>query len=503
MVCRERERGRGREQIGREGEKERQRTRKTEPGGAKSHARKETKTDLTTNIDAPKNPEPKNHSLLNSISPIERGSVLLARAPALPMADRRMQGAEEEEELERASSRCASSSAATTSFAPPLPLPPSSPLPAATSAPPGVSSRPRSPPPEAYGSSPLWTPHPLSDEGDDEEGDGSVAAAPRAGDDDDGSKEGGDEGEGRRSPGPSATAAPTPSPGPVPPPSPSGGDGPPRPARATPPPSTTTPVYVMLPLDTVWLPDDPEAGGALLTRGAALEAALRALAAAGVTGVAVDVWWGIAEAAGPGKYDFDAYARLFAAAAAAGLKVSATMSFHAAGGNVGDTCTVPLPPWVLAAGEEEPDMFYTDAAGHRNRECLSLGADEVECLPAAGHAAGAGADAGAASRPPPMRTPVRAYADFVSAFATRFRSALAAGTITEVTVGLGPAGELRYPSYPEGDGRWRFPGVGAFQCYDAHLKRSLASAALEAGEPAWGHGAPHDAGWVWTFFCSV
>lgn len=40
------------------------------------------------------------------------------------------------------------------------------------------------------------------------------------------------------------------------------------------------------------------------------------------------------------------------------------------------------------------------------------------------------------------------------------------GVITEVTVGMGPAGELRYPSYPEGDGRWRFPGIGQFQCYD-------------------------------------
>lgn len=31
---------------------------------------------------------------------------------------------------------------------------------------------------------------------------------------------------------------------------------------------------------------------------------------------------------------------------------------------------------------------------------------------------------------------------------------------------MGPAGELRYPAYPEGDGRWRFPGTGEFQCYD-------------------------------------
>ena len=415
--------------------------------------------------------------------------MLLARAPAVP--DRRR--GEEEEELGRASRR-ASSSAASTSFSSPPPPPLSQPqslplpLPAVTSAPPGVSSRPRSPPPEAYGSSPLWTPHPLSDDEDKVEGDENVAAAFRTEDDDDD-----DEVEGGSSS--AATAAPI-SPGPFPSSLPRDGSG----AKQRQPPRTTTPVYVMLPLDTVWLPDDPAAGGALLTRGAALEAALRALAAAGVTGVAVDVWWGIAEAAGPGRYDFDAYAKLFEAAAAAGLKVSATMSFHAAGGNVGDTCTVPLPPWVLAAGEAEPDMFYTDAAGHRNKECLSLGADEVDCLPAAKNAdaddeeSKRGTDETASPSPAPMRTPVRAYADFVSAFASRFRQALLAGTIAEVTVGLGPAGELRYPSYPEGDGRWRFPGVGAFQCYDAHMKRSLASAALAAGEPAWGHGAPHDAG---------
>ena len=31
---------------------------------------------------------------------------------------------------------------------------------------------------------------------------------------------------------------------------------------------------------------------------------------------------------------------------------------------------------------------------------------------------------------------------------------------------MGPAGELRYPSYPESNGTWRFPGIGEFQCYD-------------------------------------
>lgn len=39
---------------------------------------------------------------------------------------------------------------------------------------------------------------------------------------------------------------------------------------------------------------------------------------------------------------------------------------------------------------------------------------------------------------------------------------LEAGVIIDIEVGLGPAGELRYPSYPERQG-WVFPGIGEFQ----------------------------------------
>jgi beta-amylase len=38
--------------------------------------------------------------------------------------------------------------------------------------------------------------------------------------------------------------------------------------------------------------------------------------------------------------------------------------------------------------------------------------------------------------------------------------------LQEIQVGMGPAGELRYPSYPESNGTWKFPGIGAFQCND-------------------------------------
>lgn len=233
------------------------------------------------------------------------------------------------------------------------------------------------------------------------------------------------------------------------------------------------PVYVMLPLDTVWIVERDKRTVGIITREKALDVGLRTLKMAGVEGVMVDVWWGMAEHSGPGEYDFSAYKRLFDKIANFGLKIQTVMSFHAAGGNVGDTCKVPLPRWVLDVGEQNPDIYYTDRHGVRNRECLSLGCDEVPLFEG--------------------RTPVDIYRDFINAFADKF-DYLFGDVITEITVGMGPAGELRYPSYPEGDGRWRFPGVGEFQCYDKYLLASLKEAADAAGHPEWGNGGPHDAG---------
>lgn len=51
-------------------------------------------------------------------------------------------------------------------------------------------------------------------------------------------------------------------------------------------------------------------------------------------------------------------------------------------------------------------------------------------------------------------------------------------TISDICIGCGPCGELRYPSYPENrreptGSQWRFPGVGEFQCYDKYSLDSL------------------------------
>ncbi|KAL0051241.1 hypothetical protein WJX82_004216 [Trebouxia sp. C0006] len=247
------------------------------------------------------------------------------------------------------------------------------------------------------------------------------------------------------------------------------------------------PVYVMLPLDTVWLADREGQKVSVIKREQALNVGLQMLKKAGVEGVMIDVWWGIVEHAGPQQYDFSAYQRLFATAAQAGLKIQAVMSFHAAGGNVGDTCKISLPKWISDIGIGNPDIFYTDKHGYRNKECLSLGCDSEPLFWG--------------------RTPVDMYRDFISAFADTFDD-LAGSKLVEVTVGLGPAGELRYPAYPEGDGRWRFPGVGEFQCYDKYMLADLKQAADAVGRPEWGCEGPHDCGdynspaWDTDFFVS-
>ena len=160
------------------------------------------------------------------------------------------------------------------------------------------------------------------------------------------------------------------------------------------------PVFVMLPLDTVWVIERDGRKISILKKEKSLEIALHTLKQAGVEGVMVDVWWGLVERAGPRSYDFSAYHSLFRKIARAGLKVQAVMSFHAAGGNVGDTCKIPLPRWILDIGDKDPDIYYTDKSGHRNRECLSLGCDESPIFWG--------------------RTPVEMYGDFIEAFAQTF-----------------------------------------------------------------------------------
>ena len=233
-----------------------------------------------------------------------------------------------------------------------------------------------------------------------------------------------------------------------------------------------TPVFVMLPLDVI------SRDGALQHR-QALEISLRTLKKIGVEGVMTDVWWGIVERDGPEMYDWTAYLELLDLVQRAGLKLNAVMSFHACGANVGDYFKVTLPPWVLEAASADPDLFFTDQYGYRNPECISLWADNAMTL----HG----------------RTPLESYRDFMRSFRDAVEREGFGDVLSEVSVGCGPCGELRYPAYPENkispnSSQWQFPGIGEFQCYDQRALGNLARAGSEAGHIEWGGAGPHDAG---------
>ncbi|KAL5198573.1 hypothetical protein ABZP36_002085 [Zizania latifolia] len=223
-------------------------------------------------------------------------------------------------------------------------------------------------------------------------------------------------------------------------------------------------VNVMLPLDAVTVDNK-------FVKGDEIRAWLKKLTEAGVDGVMSDVWWGLVEGKAPGVYDWDAYTQLFKVVQEAGLKLQAIMSFHQCGGNVGDVVNIPIPQWVRDIGDSEPDIFYTNRGGVRNIESLTLGVDDQPLF----HG----------------RTPIQMYADYMKSFRENMAEFLDAGVIVDIEVGLGPAGEMRYPSYPQSQG-WVFPGIGEFICYDKYLEADFRAAAAKAGHPEWE--LPDDAG---------
>lgn len=221
--------------------------------------------------------------------------------------------------------------------------------------------------------------------------------------------------------------------------------------------SAASEVFVMLPLNTV-----SNAGS--LTDQSGLAAQLDTLKDSGVDGFMADMWWGVTEPSSK-SYSFDAYKDLVSMAKDRGMKVQFVTSFHQCGGNVGDECNIPIPSF--ASGQH--GIWYKDQDGNEDKEYISLFADDVEVN---------------------GRTPLQMYSDWFGAFSEAFAQDIGS-TITELQVGMGPAGELRYPAYQLA--HWSFCGVGAFQVWDDHALASFRSAASAAGHSEW-DSPPTDAG---------
>ncbi|XP_043692610.1 inactive beta-amylase 4, chloroplastic [Telopea speciosissima] len=231
------------------------------------------------------------------------------------------------------------------------------------------------------------------------------------------------------------------------------------------------PIFVMMPVDAFCV---DTSGVPRIRKVKALTMSLKALKLAGVHGIAVEVWWGIVERHSPFSYNWSLYEELFKLISQSGLKLQVTLCFHS---NVHSSSKgkggVSLPLWILEIGYLNRDIYYQDQKGSSNDDYLTLGVDHIPLFCG--------------------RTALQCYEDFMFSFVKKFQS-LMGNVIEEVSIGLGPSGELRYPAHPSDDATWRFPGIGEFQCYDKYMMEDLKRAACEVGRPQWGEKGPQNAG---------
>lgn len=214
----------------------------------------------------------------------------------------------------------------------------------------------------------------------------------------------------------------------------------------------------------VGLPADVVTDGKALKCSRAVKAGLRALKLLGVDGVELPVSWAVVQ---PGsdddghQFEWAGYLAVAGMVRDAGLGLRVSFLTHGAA----------LPGWAADA-----DILLADRSGNRHEGCLSFAVDELPVL------------AG--------KSPIEAYEAFFRSFADAFHGFLGS-TITDVTVSLGPNGELRYPSYPPPGSDCAvedaYLGVGEFQCYDKHMLARLKLHADSSGQPLWGLSGPHDA----------
>ncbi|HEY9774517.1 MAG TPA: family 14 glycosylhydrolase [Planktothrix sp.] len=170
---------------------------------------------------------------------------------------------------------------------------------------------------------------------------------------------------------------------------------------------------------------------------------------AGLTASSSDVWWALVEKV-EGQYDWTYPDMLLDICIKAGLKWNPILSFHRCGGNVGDTRTVLLPEWLWTklatkVASQDPDALkYVSEQGNASNEFISCWAIDL-VLP---H-----------------------YRAFFKAFQAHYADK--AQHILEVNISLGPAGELRFPSYNNHDKHTDFPNRGALQCYSELALKSF------------------------------
>ncbi|MBF7073327.1 family 14 glycosylhydrolase [Glaciecola sp. MH2013] len=160
----------------------------------------------------------------------------------------------------------------------------------------------------------------------------------------------------------------------------------------------------------------------------------------GVKGVSVDIWWGMVEAKGDNIFDWTYYRKVANIIQEQGLDWIPIMSFHQCGGNVGDSCDIPIPKWVWTHFHlvDKKSLMFKSEEGNYSQETLSFLVDAAT-----------------------QDQIYQQYAEFMIAFQTEFAEYKT--LIQEINISMGPAGELRYPSYNGHDKNSAYPSRGAIQ----------------------------------------
>ncbi|KAL0230853.1 hypothetical protein PCE1_003230 [Barthelona sp. PCE] len=201
------------------------------------------------------------------------------------------------------------------------------------------------------------------------------------------------------------------------------------------------------------------------------------LRSVGTDGVMLDAFWG-ALSTDKFKFDFSPIKTIVDIARRHGLKVQLVTSWHQLGGNVGDPVFIGLPQWILDVQKQvDYDIFYRDQWGHSDPEYVSLGVADKKIFYG--------------------KSIIDIYQMYLEQMQDQMKLYFQDGTINELQISLGPAGELRYPSYISklGDQQlWDFPGVGAFMAWSEPMLDNLRSYMNELGHPEWTT-PPTDAGW--------
>jgi beta-amylase len=169
----------------------------------------------------------------------------------------------------------------------------------------------------------------------------------------------------------------------------------------------------------------------------------------GAQAVSTDVWWGLVEKL-ERQYDWSYYDKISDHIIKAGLKWVAIISLHQCGGNIGDTVNVPVPSWIWTKLADMVDSHDTNAVKYVSEQGNSS-SEYVSCWA--------------------TNLVLNDYKAFFASFQSHFASK--AHHIAELNVSLGPAGELRYPSYNSHDKNTDYPTRGALQCYSELARQSF------------------------------